>query len=57
MKKTIVTLIAICSAAIPAFCGVGGGTTMPEPSSDLLIGAAVVGFGAFAVYKSRKKKA
>lgn len=56
MKKAIYTSIAILACAIPGICGAGGGSTLPEPSTDLLLGAVVLGFGAFAVYKSRKKK-
>ena len=53
MKQAIYTTIAILASAVPGFCG----ATLPEPNSDFLLGAVVLGFGAFAVYKSRKKKA
>jgi len=55
MKKLIYSSIAILCCAVPGFCGTPVPT--PEPATDLLLGAAVLGFGAFAVYKSRKKKA
>jgi hypothetical protein len=56
MKKTIVTLIVFFSAAVPGFCGLSGGSTVPEPATELLLGAAIIGFGALAVYRGRKKQ-
>lgn len=55
MKKTIYASLAILVCAVPGFCGIVIPPT-PEPSTDVLLGAVVLGFGAFAVYKSRKKK-
>ncbi len=54
MKQAIYTSIAVLACAVPGFCGI---TPIPEPTTDVLLGAVVLGFGAFAVYKSRKKKA
>ena len=54
MKQAIYTSIVILACAIPGFCGAT--VTMPEPTTDVLLGAVVLGFGAFAVYKSQKKK-
>ena len=57
MKRTILSLLALCSAAVPAFCGASFTPGMPEPSSTTwMYGLALAGVAGFAFFKSNKKK-
>lgn len=53
MKRTIFSLLAICSAAVPAFCGTLTGA--PEPkSTSWIYGVALAGVAGFAFFKRNK---